>query len=209
MQLPRTIFTVQLEPATLSLINAFARNHGASAAPFASAEELLRTSMTGRAGCVVLGLTPQGDGDWLRPLTVLQKAGVLLPTIVLLDQPSVALAVSAMRQGALSVLEAPPDPAALEQALQDALAEDLRTRIARQQREDIITRLSTLTEGERDVLHRLLAGMANKNIAADLQLGLRTVELRRAKILQKLGARSLAEMVRLVTLADAISLESP
>lgn len=107
-----------------------------------------------------------------------------------------------MHQGAAWLFEKPLTRESLEPVLDDVLQREQKDRQARRLRETTLARIATLTEGERDVLQRLMAGMANKNIAADLQLGLRTVELRRAKILKKLGARSLAEMVRLVVLAD-------
>jgi FixJ family two-component response regulator len=125
-----------------------------------------------------------------------------LPVVVLADRPSVAFDVRAMQRGAAAVLENPAQRPLLEEAVDDALRQDAAQRRDRFAREKTASRLATLNEGEREVLHRLMAGMANKNIAADLKLGLRTVELRRAKILKKLGAKSLAEMVRVVVLAD-------
>jgi FixJ family two-component response regulator len=74
-------------------------------------------------------------------------------------------------------------------------------------RAETAARLATLTENERDVFRRLLAGHANKRIATDLELGLRTVELRRANIMKKMQATSLPDLVRMAILIDLMKLD--
>jgi FixJ family two-component response regulator len=201
MEPSQTIHTVGLETPAFSLVNSFAQSRGLAVASFSSVEEFLHAYQPGAAGCLVLDLAASGE-EGLTPLDQFRRQAVLLPVVAIADQPTVALAVRAMQRGAASVLEKPLTRASLEPALLEALEQERMHRQCRQLQATVVSRLTTLTEGEREVLDRLMSGMANKNIAADLQLGLRTVELRRAKILKKLGARSLAEMVRLVLLAD-------
>jgi FixJ family two-component response regulator len=202
MELQQTVYTIQLDPGSLSLTRNLADARTARLAPFESLEEYLRSANPREPGCIVLGAPPAGT-EPLAALEQLAQQDVGLPMIVVLDRPTVPLAVRAMQLGATSVLETPLDRVATQQALEHALLVEALRRAERQQREDVRARLATLTDGEREVLNRLMTGMANKNIAADLQLGLRTVELRRAKILKKLGAKSLAEMVRFVVLAES------
>jgi FixJ family two-component response regulator len=90
----------------------------------------------------------------------------------------------------------------LWQAIEAALKLERRHRSAWRARHQTRTRLATLTEGELAVMKELLAGRPNKRIAAELGIGLRTVELRRARLLKKMQARSLAELVRMATLVD-------
>jgi FixJ family two-component response regulator len=199
MELAEKIHTIQLDPADQTLVNSLAQNR--AAVSHASMRDFLERYRPGDSGCVLLKLPSHGEED-LAPLEQLRAQGILLPVIAVVDDPSTELTVGAMRRGADSVLSTPLGRASLQRELNRALDLNERQRAIRRQRETIAAALASLNEGERAVLARLMSGMANKNIAAELQIGLRTVELRRAKILKKLGARSLAEMVRLVLLAE-------
>lgn len=201
MASPLTIYTIQLDHTTYSQIAAIAVARGAAVAAFSSADEFTRSRRGEETGCVVLDIAAAEEEKlaWVRDFSS-QRAP--LPVIVLADNPSVPLAVQAMQLGAVSILAKPPAPEELESAVDSALRREQEQSRVRRRREDLLARLASLTEGEDEVLRRLVAGMANKNIAADLELGLRTVELRRAKILKKMGAKSLAELVRLVMIAS-------
>jgi FixJ family two-component response regulator len=201
METPQTLHTIQLHPTELSLVEALAASRSLAVASYSTVEEFLNAYRPCLAGCVLFDLAAANE-EALPKFEQLRQRGRGLPVIVLADRPSVALAVRAMQRGAAAVLEKPTPQPLFEEAVEDALRREAEQRRLRVARETTASRLETLNEGEREVLHRLMAGMANKNIAADLKLGLRTVELRRAKILKKLGARSLAEMVRLVVLAE-------
>jgi FixJ family two-component response regulator len=201
MDLPPTIHAIQLNPADVALVEAFADPRALSTVSHASVEEFLGGYAAGDAACVVLGSDATGEAS-LAALGQVRQHPVFAPVIVVTEAPSVELAVRAMQMGAAAVLSRPVNAPALEAELTRALEVDARERAVRARREIIAARLAALTEREREVLTRLMEGMANKNIAAELQIGLRTVELRRAKILKKLGAKSVAEMVRLVVLAE-------
>lgn len=201
MESSQTIYAIALDPTSLASVETLAAERGLTIASYPSIDAFLRAWRIGGTGCILLDLCAAGE-EGLAGLESLRRHNVYLPVVVTADQPTVALAVRAMQQGAASLVEKPLASNGLECALGDALQQEEEHRQARRQREVTIERLASLSEGEREVLQRLMAGMANKNIAADLQLGLRTVELRRAKLLKKLGVKSLAEMVRLVVLAD-------
>ncbi|MBW3597361.1 MAG: LuxR C-terminal-related transcriptional regulator [Planctomycetes bacterium] len=162
----------------------------------------------GQSGCVLLDIDAAGE-DGPTMLEQLASRAMLLPVIVLSHDPGVSQTVRLMQAGAAAVLEKPVDGSELDAALDRALRRDEEQREIRERREELVGRFGALTEGEREVLERLIAGKANKNIAADLQMGLRTVELRRAKILKKTGAKSLAELVRLAMIAHPDWLHHP
>jgi FixJ family two-component response regulator len=197
MELPYTIHLIQLDAGEATLVYAFARNRGVEATLHLSVHEFLQACPGESAAVLSLGAE-----KCLLALELLRKHRPLIPVVVVAEAPSTELTVAAMQRGAAAVLSRPLDRAALERELDRVLQIHQEQRSIRAQREKIAARLASLNEGEHDVVARLMAGMANKNIAAELHIGLRTVELRRAKILKKLGARSLAEMVRLVLLAE-------
>lgn len=121
-----------------------------------------------------------------------------LPVILISNGAKVAGAVAAMQAGATTVLEHPVEQKYLNEVIRKALSEatTFRRRLARATLAE--NRLAELNDGERAVLNALLDGLANKEIAHKLEIGLRTVELRRSRITKKMHAQSLAELVRLV-----------
>lgn len=124
------------------------------------------------------------------------------PVVVVAPDINVDKAVAVMRQGASDVVPLPCPQERLEAAVMQASEAGRQNRQEMSRRQELRTRLDTLTRAEKQVLDAMLTGMANKQIAQTLQIGLRTVELRRSKIMRKMEAKSLAELVRLVCEAD-------
>lgn len=125
-----------------------------------------------------------------------------LPVIVLTGEASVEGAVAAMEAGATTVLRHPTGQERLSETLRRALVQATGARQSLARATLAAQRLAELNDGEREVLEELLAGLANKEIAHKLEIGLRTVELRRSRITKKMNARSLAELIRLVCEAN-------
>ena len=148
------------------------------------------------AGCVLTDVQMPGlDGLALqRRLTAL---GIRLPVIVMTGHGDVPIAVEALKAGAADFLEKPFDDAQLLSAVQSALAASRRTQDADAATAQIARRLASLTPREREVLDKLVAGQPNKTIAYDLGSSPRTVEVHRARVMEKMGVRSLAELVRM------------
>jgi len=148
------------------------------------------------AGCVLTDVQMPGlDGLALqRRLTAL---GIRLPVIVMTGHGDVPIAVEALKAGAADFLEKPFDDAQLLSAVQNALAASRRTQDADAATAQIARRLASLTPREREVLDKLVAGQPNKTIAYDLGSSPRTVEVHRARVMEKMGVRSLAELVRM------------
>jgi two-component system response regulator FixJ len=144
---------------------------------------------------------PEIDG--LELLRRLRDLGVRLPVIVMTGQGDIAIAVQAMKAGAVDFLEKPFADEALFDAVNRALEQSARLREVAASSADAAARLATLTPREREVLDLLVTGLPNKAIANTLGASPRTIEVHRARVLEKLRAHSLPELVRLVLAAEA------
>lgn len=192
-----SVFIVDDDPAARESVAALVGSHGATTKTFASAAEFLAAYSPNQRGCLVVDVRMTGMTG-LELQQELGKRGYTIPVIVITGFADVPTAVRAMRAGAVTFLEKPCADNELWASIQTALQWETRSRQQRSQREEILARRASLTPAEVQVLDRLLAGKANKTIAAELDLGLRTAELRRATIMKKMEANSLAELVRLI-----------
>jgi len=151
-------------------------------------------------GCILLDLWMPGM-DGLEVQTRLRQMGVLLPVIVMTARGDVQTAVRAMKAGAIEFIEKPFDDEVLLNAIKASLAPagqgDRADEIL-----DAARRLGALSPRERQVLDALLAGRPNKLIAYDLGLSVRTVEVHRARMMERLGVRQFAEAIRLAVMAQ-------
>jgi two-component system response regulator FixJ len=169
---------------------------GFSVRTYGSAAAFLAVAGAGlRAGCVVTDVR-MPDMDGLALQRRLLDLGVRLPVIVMTGHGDVPLAVQALKAGASDFIEKPFDDEAMLAAVRTALEADRRVRERAEEVEGIAARLASLTPRERQVLERLVAGQPNKTIAYDLGSSPRTVEVHRARVMEKMGARSLSELVR-------------
>jgi FixJ family two-component response regulator len=193
------IFVVDDDPAARVSLAALIKSRGMSVESFASAEEFLAAYRPGRRGCLLVDVRMTG----MSGLDLLERLAELhahLPVIVITGFADVPMAVRAMRAGATSFLEKPCTEQEIWDAIQAGLDTEAKANRLWQKREEIAARFESLSSGEREVLDRILAGSTNKVIAKDLNLGMRTVELRRANIMEKMGAGSLPDLVRRVLL---------
>ena len=170
---------------------------------YTSAEAFLRHLDASTTGCVVTDVRMRGmNGIELQEAIV--KKRLPLPVVVISAYPSTEVAVRMMRNGAVTVLDKPFEHQHLLDAIHAALATGRDLKVAAQAEEEVRTKLGSLTAGERQVLEQVLAGAANKAIAYDLGVSLRTVEMRRHMILKKLRVGSVAELVRYVLRAGPV-----
>jgi two-component system, LuxR family, response regulator FixJ len=150
-----------------------------------------------RPGCLILDLRmPRMNG-----LTVQEKLmamGSTLPIIFLTAFGDVPTAVQAIQSGAVDFLEKPFSNQQLLRLVEQALEQDAQLRAQRQRRAEREARLAHLTPREREVLNLVVAGDTNKEIAAQLGIGLRTVEMHRQQVMRKLGARSAVDLMHLL-----------
>ena len=122
-----------------------------------------------------------------------------MPIILLTGYADVPVAVRAMKEGAFDVMEKPFRQQELLDRIHNALSKHAAGRHEEQERRSVQRRIATLSEGEREVLTLLCEGKSNKEIAASLKRTRRAIEARRAKIMRKMRADSLAQLIRLAT----------
>lgn len=165
-------------------------------AVFDSAAPFLATVSPDTCGCVVVDMHLRGKGG-VQVAKEMSARELLLPVIVLTDSGDVALTVRAIKAGAVDVLAKPVSRAVLLASVQAALAEcDKRGQEVAANR-SATERLAVLTERERDVIALAVRGFSNKEIARDLGISHRTVEIHKAHIMRKTAASSLLDLVRL------------
>ena len=163
---------------------------------YASAAAFLAVAPSLSHGCIVTDVRmPEING--IEMLKRLKAKGIGLPVIVITGHADIALAVEAMKSGAVDFMEKPFDDEAMLRAVRAALLRHGKTREEGQERADIRQRLALLSNREQQVLDGLVAGHANKRIAHDLDISPRTVEIYRAHVMTKMGASSLSELVRM------------
>ncbi len=161
-----------------------------------SAPAFLRAASDRQTGCVLTDVQmPELNGLELQRR--MSEFGIRLPVIVMTGHGDVPIAVEALKDGALDFLEKPFEEEHLLQAVKEAIAVSQREHDEAAAVADIATRLATLTPREREVLDHLIAGKPNKTIAYDLGSSPRTVEVHRARVMEKMAARSLPELVRM------------
>jgi FixJ family two-component response regulator len=169
---------------------------GFTAIGYASTGEFLLNSLPDQHGCLLLDVQLPGPSGLELQAALLRK-GVALPIIFLTGHADVPSTVRAMKAGAVDFLEKPVNRGTLLEALRRALEVDTarRNTLAAENRHQ--ARLDSLTIRERAVFDRVIAGMLNKQIAAELSVSLRTVKAHRAQMMQKLGVSTPAELGRL------------
>lgn len=154
-------------------------------------------------GCIVTDIRMPGMNG-IEFQEELKQRGILAPLIVISGFASTSLTVRAMKNGAYTLLDKPFDDQQLLDAVNEALAKDLAMRIEAERLLAVEGRISTLNEAEKQVLDLLIKGEANKCIAFELGVSLRTVESRRAQIFKKLGVKSVAEAVTMIIKATQV-----
>ena len=175
---------------------------------YESAVAFLKVAPEVKLGCVITDVRmPELSGvDLLRRLQEL-KLGV--PVIVITGHGDVPLAVEAMKIGAVDFLEKPFDDEVLLASVRSALNQLDRDSKRQAERGEIEGRLATLSNRERDVLEGLVAGHANKQIAYDLGISPRTIEIYRANLMTKMQAASLSDLVRMALIAGILGQNAP
>jgi two-component system, LuxR family, response regulator FixJ len=170
---------------------------------FTSAKAFLETLPAAKKGCIITDVRmPDLSGiDLLRRLNDLK---VTVPVIVVTGHGDVALAVEAMKIGAVDFLEKPVDDEVLLASVNLALQQQDGQAKRHIERAEIESRTAALSQRERDVLDELVAGRANKQIAFDLGISPRTVEIYRANLMHKMHAGSLSELVRMALIVGML-----
>lgn len=192
-----TVFIVDDDDAVRESLAFLMKSVGIKAEVFPSAQSFLDSYSAERAGCLVLDIRMPGMSG-LELQDVLNKKGALLPIIFITGHGDVPMAVKAIKEGAADFVQKPFRDQELIDRIREVLDEDASTRADKLVRHEILRRIESLTEREREVMEQVVSGKANKVVAIDLNVSQRTVEIHRANVMDKMKARSLAQLVRFV-----------
>jgi two-component system, LuxR family, response regulator FixJ len=193
-----TIFVIDDDAAVRQSLSLLIRSMSLEVETFESAPAFLDGCDPARPGCLVLDIRMPGMSG-LDLHEELRRRDVTLPVIFITGHGDVAMAVRAMKSGAIDFIEKPFNDQQLLDRINQAIEIDRADRLTREERDNIAAKIELLSPREREVMERIVRGEANKVIAIDLGLSERTVEIHRSKVMAKTGARSLAELVTMVT----------
>jgi FixJ family two-component response regulator len=192
-----TIYVVDDDEGVRNSLRFLLKSVGLATRTLASAREFLETYKPGQPGCVVLDVRMPGMSG-LELQQQLNVRGAIIPVIFITGHGDIPMAVEAMQHGAFDFLQKPFRDQDLIDRIQRALERDARNRTTLAQHDRIRERFDSLTPREREVLTLMASGKPNKVMAADLGVSQRTVEIHRARVMEKTGATSLAQLVRMV-----------
>lgn len=195
--LEERVFIVDDEEDVREAVKLLIASVGLTAETFASAQAFLDAYEPGTPGCLVLDVRLPGMNGLVAQQT-LRERRIDLPIVFISGHGDIAMAVRAVRDGALDFLEKPFSDQALLDCVHRGLALDRERRAEAAERQAVEAGLATLTPREREVLDRLVEGKVNKIIARELDVSTRTVEIHRARVLQKMDVDNASQLVRKV-----------
>jgi RNA polymerase sigma factor (sigma-70 family) len=191
-----TVFVIDDDAAMRDSLKDLIRSVGLRVELFASAQDFLRSEHPDVPGCLVLDVRMPGLSglDLQRRLA---DAGLTIPIIFISGHGDIPMTVRALKAGALEFLTKPFRDQELLDAIQQALDRDCQARDERAASEALHRRFASLTPREREVMARVVAGLLNKQIASELGTSENTVKTHRHQVMEKMGADSLPELVRM------------
>lgn len=196
-----TVFVVDDDAAVRRFLRGLIASVGLRVEDYASAAEFLADFETGTPGCLLLDIRMPGMSG-LELQRELTDRSVMLPIIILTGHADVQVAVHAMKAGAIDFIEKPFNNEFLLNRIQTAVATSLDNYDTHVKQAAIKYRIDHLTPREHQVLDLVVAGETNKCIAHSLDISEKTVEIHRAKVMEKMQTKSLAELVRMVAALD-------
>jgi two-component system, LuxR family, response regulator FixJ len=200
---PATVFVVDDDDAVRTSLRLLLKSVGLPVETFGSAQEFLDSFDADRAGCLVLDIRMPGMSG-LELQQKLNEMHAIVPIVFITGHGDVPMAVEAMQHGAVDFIQKPFRDQDLIDRINQALERDRENRAGLKERDAIRRRMEQLTPREREVLALVTQGKANKVIAGDLNVSQRTVEIHRARVMEKMGASSLAHLVRMVIEAERV-----
>ena len=194
-----TVHLVDDELAVRQALRFLFESHGLSVESYDGGIPLLQAIDAGlpMRGCLVLDVRMEPLSG-LQVHDALMQRGVQVPVIFLSGHGDIRMAVDALKKGAFDFVEKPFSDDALVERVREAMHADMRIQQARSRGQQLEAKLAGLTQRERDVMQRVAAGSLNKQIAAELHVSMRTVEVYRSRVFDKLGVRSAAELATLL-----------
>jgi two-component system response regulator FixJ len=192
-----TVYIVDDDEAVRDSLRLLLKSVGLAASALPTAQAFLASYSPHQSGCLVLDVRMPGISG-LELQQQLNLRGAVLPVIFITGHGDIPMAVEAMQQGAFDFLQKPFRDQDLIERIQRALVRDETNRAELKEHTHTLERFETLTPREREVLTLITGGKANKVMAGDLGISQRTVEIHRARVMEKMYAASLAQLVRMV-----------
>ena len=196
------VFIVDDDDAVRKSLQLLFKTVGVEAVGFASGDDFLHAFDNDWQGCIVLDIRMPGTSG-LEVQKILKERGCSQPIIFITGHGDVPMAVEAMQSGAFDFVQKPFRDQELMDRVQQALSFNAEHQEESGHKQLAAERLATLTPRETEVMECVVKGLANKVIAMDLDVSQRTVEIHRARVMEKMHARSLAELVRMAMLLEA------
>jgi two-component system response regulator FixJ len=203
MESAAQVFVIDDDAAMRDSLDFLLAAAGFAVETFESAADFLAVLPEVETGCVVTDVRMPGI-DGIELLKRLKQEKASLAVVVMTGHGDVALAVEAMKAGAVDFVEKPFDDERLIETVRAALAETLRRGDAEAVASPIVARVASLSPRERQVMEGLVAGLSNKAIAREYEISPRTVEVYRANVMTKMQAANLSELVRLAVRAGVV-----
>jgi RNA polymerase sigma factor (sigma-70 family) len=197
METDPTVFVVDDDPAMRQSLRWLIESVNVAVETYAAAQDFLAAYDPNRPGCLVLDVRMPGMGG-LDLQAELARREIEVPVIIITGYAEVPTAVRALKSGALDFIEKPFSDQLLLDRIQQAIASDRQARVRRHERAALAARVAQLTPREREVMQLVVAGSSNREIAAELGLSVKTVEVHRARVMEKMKVDSLADLVRIV-----------
>lgn len=198
------VYVVDDDASVRKGLSRLLRSAGIEVEVFAAAEDFLKRDSSDAGGCLVLDVQMPGlSGLGLQD--VLAKPGCSMPIIFITGHGDIPMSVRTMKKGAVDFLVKPFDDQALLDAIGVALSRDKEARARHAKTCEILKRERTLTPREREVMRLVITGMLNKQIAAELGISEKTVKVHRGRVMKKMAADSVAELVRLCANAEGVT----
>jgi len=191
-----TVFVVDDDAAVRRSLERLIRTVGLDVVTFPSAQEFLEQGPPVGPACLVLDVRMPGLSG-LDLQNKLTEAGFSIPVIIMTGHGTIPMSVRAMKAGAVDFLQKPFDEQVLLDAVNQALERDQAARKTEALRLEILRRMELLTPREREVFELVVRGLLNKQIAAELGAAEKTIKVHRARVMQKMEADSLADLVRM------------
>ncbi len=198
------VFVVDDDQAIRSSLKWLIESVGLKVEVYASADAFMNSYYPGRAGCLLLDVRMPGMSG-LELQEHFARNHIHIPIIIITGHGDVPMAVRAMKAGAIDFIEKPFNDELLLESIRGALAVDERQRQLQSQRASVASRLAQLTPREHEVMEMVTEGRSNKEIAGTLGVSAKTVEAHRARVMEKMEAGSLAELVRMVMAGSGAS----
>lgn len=198
-----TVFIVDDDEAIREAVSWLLESADFKVACYESAQAFLTDFNMNQTGCLLLDIRlPQMNGLELLKNLITQEC--TLPVIMLSGHGDIAMAVRAMKDGAFDFIEKPFNNQILLERVGQAIARDVRLKQENRERQEIMERLAILTAREREVMSKLIEGKPNKSVARELDISYKTVEIHRGRIMDKMQADGIVELVRMAMLCGML-----